>query len=189
MLGVRCAPDCLRASSPATRPCDNLAALPAPPLAHAHALACPPTPAHAHAYLATCLLICGSHRCVASDELRPSPTGLSFHPLGPDRTWGVEVHGLDLKRADAAESLPELADALHRFGYLLVRGQHLSPAQHVATARKLAPMLGAVLPPTSSADNGILDENLVPGATNAYLVWSRFYTRRDRFAKTGSGQT
>jgi alpha-ketoglutarate-dependent taurine dioxygenase len=86
----------------------------------------------------------------------------------------VEVHGLDLKSRSSAEaSLPELADALHRFNYLLIRDQHLSPAQHVSIAKLLAPLLGATLPPTSAGDNGILDENLVPGCPEIVPLGSK----------------
>ena len=98
---------------------------------------------------------------VGFDALPPSRAGLRFTPL-PGCAFGVEVHGLDLRDA-AGPALPEVADALHRWGYLLIRRQGLSPAEQVAVGERLAPLVGAKLPLTSSADNGFTAANLVPG--------------------------
>jgi alpha-ketoglutarate-dependent taurine dioxygenase len=115
------------------------------------------------------------------EALPASSHGLSFRPL-PARAaggaarelgFGAEVLGLDLGAGGAEAALPELADALHRWGYLLLRRQGLSPLRHVALARSLAPLVGAKLPPTSSADNGFTQANLVPGAPEIAVLGTK----------------
>jgi taurine dioxygenase len=60
-------------------------------------------------------------------------------PLTP--SFGVEVVGVDLSAADLDEIGPRLVDAYEYASLILVRGQRLSPEQHVDVARLFGPVL------------------------------------------------
>ena len=68
----------------------------------------------------------------------PSALAPKLRPLSP--ALGAEVLGLDVAQPPSAPLVAALQAALDTFGVLLVRDQHLDPAQHVAFSRALGPL-------------------------------------------------
>ncbi|MEX2617927.1 MAG: TauD/TfdA family dioxygenase [Alphaproteobacteria bacterium] len=69
--------------------------------------------------------------------------GIAFNNLAPN--IGAEVLGLDLSRPVAAAEIAALEQALADRAVLLIRGQDITPEQHIAFSRQLGPLEDHVL--------------------------------------------
>ena len=78
-------------------------------------------------------------------------TPLHFRPLHP--SVGAEVRGLDLSVALDGESFAALRAGVHRWGFVLARGQELSPAAEMSLAHRFGDPLPAYRPEFSHADH------------------------------------
>lgn len=65
----------------------------------------------------------------------PTREGLNVELLAP--ALGAEIKGVDVASAPSESEMIAIRDALHRHSVILLRDQHLAPAQQVAFARRL----------------------------------------------------
>jgi len=85
-------------------------------------------------------------------------TALETRPLHPD--FGLEIEGLDLARPIDDATFARVRQAFAEAGVVLIRGQaHISPADHVAFARRFGPL-----------EEHVLGQFLLPGHPEIFVV-------------------
>jgi taurine dioxygenase len=117
---------------------------------------------------------------------------LSVHPYAG--ALGAEIAGVDLSRDVDEKTFRNIVEALHEFEVVFLRGQDLTPEQHVAFSRRFgelgAPRAARHVPsrlPGIFVVSNVIENGKPIGSQDAGFFWhSDSATRRSRAAPRSS---
>ncbi|MCC7272023.1 MAG: TauD/TfdA family dioxygenase [Alphaproteobacteria bacterium] len=116
------------------------------------------------------------HAAEASVLEAPAATAVTVIPLGA--ALGAEVKGVDVADGIGEAQFQAVRDALHRHAVIVLRNQHLSPADQIAFSKRLGPMRISfynryAVPdhPELTVVSNIVEDGRAIGIADAGMLW------------------